>query len=123
MKSTITTNTYYKNDMIIKETIVDGDIFEIVEQYLDENGDLIYEYKHDYSSGKLLKIHEELIAQTHDIDYYGAKGVMKQIDIEARKKANEAKQKEKELRIKKEKNKAQYNKKLNKKLEKNRKRG
>ena len=119
MKSTITTNTYYKKDMIIKETIVDGDIFEIVEQYLDENGDLIYEYKHDYTPGKLMKIHEELMNQTHDLDYYGAKGVMKQIDIAERKKANE----EKEKRIKKERNKAQYNAKLNKKLEKNRKRG
>ena len=123
MKSTIITNTYYREDCVIRETIVDGDVFEIVEQYFDEDGYLIYEYKHDYSSGKLLKIHEELIAQTHDLDYYGVKGVMKQIDIEAKKKANEAKQKEKELRLKKERNKAQYNKKLNKKLEKNRKRG
>ncbi len=119
MKSTITTNTYYRNDMIIKETIVDGDIFEIVEQYLDENGDLIYEYKHDYSPGKLMKIHEELLNQTHDLDYYGAKGVLRMIDAAERKKLDAARNK----RITKERNKAQYNAKLNKKLEKNRKRG
>lgn len=119
MKSTITTNTYYRNDMIIKETIVDGDIFEIVEQYLDENGDLIYEYKHDYSPGKLMKIHEELLNQTHDLDYYGAKGVLRMIDAAERKKLDAARNK----RVTKERNKAQYNAKLNKKLEKNRKRG
>lgn len=122
MKSTITTNTYYRNDMIIKETIVDGDIFEIVEQYMDENGDLIYEYKHDYSTGSLLKIHQELLNQTHDLDYYGAKGVLRMIDIQERKKLDEARRKAKEERLKKEKNKAQYNAKLNKKLAKNRKR-
>ena len=123
MKSTITTNTYYRNDMIIKETIVDGDIFEIVEQYLDENGELIYEYVHDYSPGKLLKIHQELLNQTHDLDYYGAKGVLRMIDVEERRKLDAARRQSKEERLKKERNKAQYNAKLNKKLEKNRKRG
>ena len=123
MKSTITTNTYYRKDMIIKETIVDGDIFEIVEQYLDENGDLVYEYKHDYTPGELQKIHNEILNQTHDLDYYGAKGVLRIIDAAERRKLDEARKRAKEERLRKEKKKAQYNVKLNKKLEKNRKRG
>lgn len=119
MATRIETNTYFKKDMVIKETIVDGDIFEIIEQYLDENGELIYEYKHDYDTEELKKIHADIVRQNHDLDYYGAKGVMRVINAEERRKVNEAR----ERRKMKEKNKAQYNAKLKKKLEKNRRRG
>ncbi len=123
MATTIQTNTYFKDDMIFKETIVDGEVYEIVEQYLDEEGEVIYEYKHDYSPGKLLQMHKELEAQKHDLDYYGAKGVIRMLDAEKRREEQEKKRIEEEKRLKKEKNKAAYNKKVNKKLEKNRKRG
>lgn len=123
MATTILTNTYYKDDMIFKETIVDGEVYEIVEQYLDEEGNLIYEYKHDYTPGELLKMHRELEQQKHDLDYYGAKGVIRILDANERREQEEKRRKEKEAKERKEKNKAQYNKKLNKKLEKNRKRG
>lgn len=59
MKSTITTNTYYREDCVIKETIVDGDVFEIVEQYFDEDGYLIYERTCDYSTEELMKLRRQ----------------------------------------------------------------
>lgn len=119
----IETNTYYKEDMIIKETIVDGDIFEIVELYLDKEGEVIYEYKHDYTAGKLLRIHEELLAGVHDRDYYGAVGEFKRIQAHERRLQLEKQKQEREKRNAKQKNKEQYNAKMKKKLEKNRKRG
>lgn len=119
MATTIQTNTYYKDDMIIKETIVDGDIFEIVELYLDEEGEVIYEYKHDYTPGKLLHIRNQLLEGSKKLEDYGIQGILKQIKADERKQQIEKHNKQ----IKKQKNKEQYNKKLNKKLEKNRKRG
>lgn len=123
MATTIQTNTYYKDDMIIKETIVDGDIFEIVELYLDEEGEVIYEYKHDYGTNQLLKIRKEILEGAKTLDFYGIPGVLKQIKAEERKQQIEKQNAEREKQLKKQKNKEQYNKKMNKKLEKNRKRG
>ena len=123
MATTIQTNTYYKDDMIIKETIVDGDIFEIVELYLDEEGEVIYEYKHDYRPSQLLKIRNEILEGAKTLDYYGIPGVLRQIQAEERRRQIEKEKAEREKQVKKQKNKEQYNKKLNKKLEKNRKRG
>ena len=119
MATTIQTNTYYKDDMIIKETIVDGDIFEIVELYLDEEGEVIYEYKHDYTAGKLLHIRNQILEGSKKLEDYGIQGTLKQIKADERKHQIGKQNKE----TKKQKNKEQYNKKLNKKLEKNRKRG
>ena len=119
MATTIQTNTYYKDDMIIKETIVDGDIFEIVELYLDEEGEVIYEYKHDYGTNQLLKIRNQILEGSRKLEDYGIQGILKQIKADERKHQIEKQNKE----TKKQKNKEQYNKKLNKKLEKNRKRG
>lgn len=116
MATTIQTNTYYKDDMVIKETIVDGDIFEIVELYLDEEGEVIYEYKHDYGTNQLLKIRNEILQGAKTLDDYGIPKMLKQIKADERKR-------ELEKKAKKQKNKEQYNKKMNKKLEKNRKRG
>ena len=116
MATTIQTNTYYKDDMIIKETIVDGDIFEIVELYLDEEGEVIYEYKHDYGTNQLLKIRNQILEGTHKLEDYGIQRTLREI------KADERKQ-QIEKQLKKQKNKEQYKKKINKKLEKNRKRG
>lgn len=123
MATTIQTNTYYKDDMIIKETIVDGDIFEIVELYLDEEGEVIYEYKHDYTAGKLLHIRNQILEGSKKLEDYGIQGILKQIKADERKQQIEKQNKEREKQAKKQKNKEQYNKKLNKKLKKNRKRG
>lgn len=123
MATTIQTNTYYKDDMIIKETIVDGDIFEIVELYLDEEGEVIYEYKHDYTPGKLLNIRNQILEGSKKLEDYGIQGILKQIKADERKQQIEKQNKEREKQAKKQKNKEQYNKKLNKKLDKNRKRG
>lgn len=123
MATTIQTNTYYKDDMIIKETIVDGDIFEIVELYLDEEGEVIYEYKHDYTSGKLLNIRNQILEGTHKLEDYGIQRILREIKADERKQQIEKQNKEREKQLKKQKNKAQYNKKMNKKIEKNRKRG
>ena len=123
MATTIQTNTYYKDDMIIKETIVDGDIFEIVELYLDEEGEVIYEYKHDYTPGKLLQIRNQILEGSKKLEYYGIQGTLKQIKAEERKHQIEKQNKEREKQAKKQKNKEQYNKKMNKKLKKNRMRG
>jgi hypothetical protein len=123
MATTIQTNTYYKDDMIIKETIVDGDIFEIVELYLDEEGEVIYEYKHDYTPGKLLNIRNQILEGSKKLEDYGIQGTLKQIKADERKQQIEKQNKEREKQAKKQKNKEQYNKKMNKKIEKNRKRG
>ena len=123
MATTIQTNTYYKDDMIIKETIVDGDIFEIVELYLDEEGEVIYEYKHDYGTNQLLNIRNQILEGSKKLEDYGIQGILKQIKADERKQQIEKQNKEREKQAKKQKNKEQYNKKLNKKLEKNRKRG
>lgn len=123
MATTIQTNTYYKDDMIIKETIVDGDIFEIVELYLDEEGEVIYEYKHDYTPGKLIQIRNQILEGSKKLEDYGIQGTLKQIKADERKQQIEKQNKEREKQAKKQKNKEQYNKKLNKKLDKNRKRG
>ena len=123
MATNIVTNTYYKDDMIIKETIVDGDIFEIKELYLDEEGEVIYEYTHDYAAGKLLCIHNELLGGEKDLSFYGIAGVLKQIKADERKHEIEKREKERQERERKEKNKAEYNKKMNKKLNKNKRRG
>lgn len=130
----IQTNTYYKDDMIIKETIVDGDIFEIKELYLDEEGEVVYEYTHDYATNQLLRIRKELLDGANTLDYYGIPGMLKQISAEERRRQIEKEKEEerikkekerikKEKELKKQKNREQYNKKINKKLEKNRKRG
>ena len=123
MATTIQTNTYYKDDMVIKETIVDGDIFEIVELYLDEEGEVIYEYKHDYGANQLLKIRNQILEGSKKLEDYGIQGTLKQIKANERKQQIEKQNKEKEKQAKKQKNKEQYNKKLNKKLDKYRKRG
>lgn len=123
MATTIQTNTYYKDDMIIKETIVDGDIFEIVELYLDEEGEVIYEYKHDYGTNQLLKIRNQILEGTNKLEDYGIQRTLREIKADERKQQIEKQNKEREKQLKKQKNKEQYNKKMNKKLEKNRKRG
>lgn len=123
MATTIQTNTYYKDDMIIKETIVDGDIFEIVELYLDEEGEVIYEYKHDYTPGKLLNIRNQILEGSKKLEDYGIQGTLKQIKADERKQQIEKQNKEREKQAKKQKNKEQYNKKMNKKLKKNKMRG
>ena len=123
MATTIQTNTYYKDDMIIKETIVDGDIFEIVELYLDEEGEVIYEYKHDYGTNQLLKIRNQILEGNNKLEDYGIQRTLREIKADERKKQIEKQNKEREKQLKKQKNKEQYNKKMNKKLEKNRMRG
>ena len=123
MATTIQTNTYYKDDMVIKETIVDGDIFEIVELYLDEEGEVIYEYKHDYGTNQLLKIRNQILEGTNKLEDYGIQRTLREIKGDERKQQIEKQNKEREKQLKKQKNKEQYNKKLNKKLDKNRKRG
>lgn len=123
MATTIQTNTYYKDDMIIKETIVDGDIFEIVELYLDEEGEVIYEYKHDYGTNQLLKIRNQILEGTNKLEDYGIQRTLREIKADERKRQIEKQNKEREKQLKKQKNKEQYNKKMNKKLEKNRMRG
>ena len=115
MATTIQTNTYYKDDMIIKETIVDGDIFEIVELYLDEEGEVIYEYKHDYTPGKLLNIRNQILEGSKKLEDYGIQGTLKQIKAEERRHQIEKQNKEREKQLKKQKNKEQYNKKMIKK--------
>ena len=94
--TTIQTNTYYKDDMIIKETIVDGDIFEIVELYLDEEGEVIYEYKHDYTPGKLLNIRNQILEGSKKLEDYGIQGTLKQIKADERKQQIEKQNKERE---------------------------
>lgn len=42
MGNTITENKKYRPGLVITETIVDGDIFKITEEYKDDKGEVVY---------------------------------------------------------------------------------
>ena len=49
----------YRQGYVITETIVDGDIFKITEEYKDDKGEVVYIYEYYPTTGELMKAQKE----------------------------------------------------------------
>ena len=54
----VQTNTKYRQGYVITETIVDGDIHKITEEYKDDEGNVVYIYEYYPTTGQLMKEHK-----------------------------------------------------------------
>ena len=54
----VQTNTKYRQGYVITETIVDGDIHKITEEYKDDEGNVVYIYEYYPTTGELMKAHK-----------------------------------------------------------------
>ena len=54
----VQTNKKYRQGCEITETIVDGDIFKITEEYKDDAGNVVYIYEYYPTTGELMKAHK-----------------------------------------------------------------
>ena len=54
----VQTNKKYRQGCEITETIVDGDIFKITEEYKDDAGNVVYIYEYYPTTGQLMKEHK-----------------------------------------------------------------
>ena len=54
----VQTNKKYRQGYEITETIVDGDIFKITEEYKDDKGNVVYIYEYYPTTGELMKAHK-----------------------------------------------------------------
>ena len=54
----VQTNKKYRQGCEITETIVDGDIFKITEEYKDDKGNVVYIYEYYPTTGELMKAHK-----------------------------------------------------------------
>lgn len=54
----VQTNKKYRQGYITTETIVDGDIFKITEEYKDDKGNVVYIYEYYPTTGELMKEHK-----------------------------------------------------------------
>lgn len=52
-------NKKYRQGLVITETIVDGDIFKITEEYKDDKGEVVYIYEYYPTTGELMKAMKE----------------------------------------------------------------
>jgi hypothetical protein len=52
-------NKKYRQGYVITETIVDGDIFKITEEYKDDKGEVVYIYEYYPTTGQLMKAQKE----------------------------------------------------------------
>ena len=52
-------NKKYRQGLVITETIVDGDIFKITEEYKDDKGEVVYVYEYYPTTGQLFKAMKE----------------------------------------------------------------
>ena len=52
-------NKKYRQGYVITETIVDGDIFKITEEYKDDKGEIVYIYEYYPTTGQLMKAQKE----------------------------------------------------------------
>ena len=55
----VQTNKKYRQGYITTETIVDGDIFKITEEYKDDKGNVVYIYEYYPTAGELMKAHKD----------------------------------------------------------------
>ena len=54
----VQTNKKYRQGYITTETIVDGDIYKITEEYKDDEGNVVYIYEYYPTTGELMKEHK-----------------------------------------------------------------
>ena len=54
----VQTNKKYRQGYEITETIVDGDIHKITEEYKDDEGNVVYIYEYYPTTGELMKEHK-----------------------------------------------------------------
>ena len=54
----VQTNKKYRQGYEITETIVDGDIHKITEEYKDDEGNVVYIYEYYPTTGELMKAHK-----------------------------------------------------------------
>lgn len=54
----VQTNKKYRQGYEITETIVDGDIYKITEEYKDDAGNVVYIYEYYPTTGELMKAHK-----------------------------------------------------------------
>ena len=54
----VQTNKKYRQGYVITETIVDGDIHKITEEYKDDEGNVVYIYEYYPTTGQLMKEHK-----------------------------------------------------------------
>ena len=54
----VQTNKKYRQGYITTETIVDGDIFKITEEYKYDKGNVVYIYEYYPTTGELMKEHK-----------------------------------------------------------------
>ena len=52
-------NKKYRQGYVITETIVDGDIFKITEEYKDDKGEVVYIYEYYPTTEELRKAQKE----------------------------------------------------------------
>ena len=52
-------NKKYRQGYVITETIVDGDIFKITEEYKDDKGEVVYIYEYYPTTGQLMQAQKE----------------------------------------------------------------
>ena len=55
----VQTNKKYRQGCVITETIVDGDIHKITEEYKDDEGNVVYIYEYYPTTGQLMKAQKE----------------------------------------------------------------
>lgn len=107
MGSTVKEVKSYRKGCMITETIVDGDLYKITEEYRDNKGNVVYIYEY-------FPTVEEILAH-----YNKSKKITPVEWLKKQKAETEEEKKEKCQKI----NKEIHKQKVNKKLEKNRKRG
>lgn len=54
----VQTNKKYRQGYVTTETIVDGDIYKITEEYKDDEGNVVYIYEYYPTTGELMKEHK-----------------------------------------------------------------
>lgn len=59
MSGIVTTNKKYRPGVITTETIVDGDVWKVVEEYTDDDGQVVYVREYDYSPATLMRRSKE----------------------------------------------------------------
>lgn len=66
MGNTIKENKKYRQGYVVTETIVDGDLWKITEEYKDEQGNVVYIYEYYPTTGQNMKEYNERMKPKKD---------------------------------------------------------
>ena len=66
MGNTIKENKKYRQGYVVTETIVDGDLWKITEEYKDEQGNVVYVYEYYPTTGQNMKEYKERMKPKKD---------------------------------------------------------